>query len=96
MLEKNFVLLQWLTGADERAALGGSELNDELVLQSQPGDWKTNNPEAKIINRNIELYNYDLKEAVVNERPTIGNPLRGMEKRLSANLTKWQINGAAG
>jgi|KBSMisStandDraft_5_1062788.scaffolds.fasta_scaffold00044_58 outer membrane protein TolC len=97
MLEKNFVLLQWLTGSDERAALGGADLNDELALQTQPGDWKTNNPEAKIINRNIELYNYDLKEAVVNERPTIGTQFSGgWRNGYLPNLTKWQINGAAG
>jgi len=96
-LEKNFVLLQWLTGSDERAALSGSELNDELVLQTQSGDWKKNNPEAKIINRNIELYNYDLKAAVVNERPTIGTQASGgWRNGYLPNLTKWQVNGAVG
>lgn len=96
-LEKSFVLLQWLTGSDERGSLSGVELTDELALQTQTGDWKNSNPEARIINRNIELYNYDLKAAVVNERPTIATTFSGGWKNgYLPNLTKWQVNGAAG
>ena len=96
-LEKAFVVLQWLTGTDERAALSGSELEDELVLQTQAGDWKNTNPEARIINRNIELYNFDLKEAVVNERPSIATSFSGGFKTgYLPGLETWRLNGAAG
>jgi outer membrane protein len=100
-LEKQYVLMQWLSGADAKGkvpALSASNYqNDALNLVLEPGDWKTNNAEARIIQKQINVYQYDLKEANVESRPTImGSASGGVKNGMQPDIEQFRLNGMVG
>jgi outer membrane protein len=96
-LEKQYVMLQWLTGKDQHGVVKGEGVQDDLQLLSQSGDWKSVNPEAKIISRRLELYNYDLKSAMVNDRPNIfAQASGGFRNGYVPDINPLKLNGSVG
>jgi len=96
-LEKQYVMLQWLTGKDQHGVVKAEGVQDDLTLLSQSGDWKAINPEAKLINRKLELYNYDLKAAQVNDRPNIfAQASGGFRNGYVPDINPMKLNGAVG
>jgi len=88
---------QWLTGKDQHGQISGAGVRDELPLLSSSGDWKTINPEARIINRKLELLNYDLKSAMVNDRPNIfAQASGGFRNGYVPDINPLKLNGSLG
>lgn len=100
-LEKQYVLMQWLSGTDVKgkvAAVGNTTYSgDALNLVLEPGDWKTNNSDAKLIQKQINVFQYDLKEANVESRPTImGSASGGVKNGMQPNIEQFRLNSMVG
>jgi len=100
-LEKQYVLMQWLSGTDAKgkiAAIGSNSYqNDALNLVLEPGDWKTNNSDARLIQKQINVYQYDLREANVASRPSLsGTVSGGVRNGLQPEIDRFRLNGMVG
>ena len=96
-LEKQYVMLQWLTGKDQHGVVKGQGVQDDLPLIKEGGDWQNSNPEAKIINRKLELFNYDLKAAQINDRPNIfASASGGFRNGYVPDINPLRLNGSLG
>jgi len=96
-VEKQYVMLQWLTGKDQHGVISGEGVQDDLTLLSKGGDWQAINPEARLINRKLELYNYDLKAALVNDRPNIfAQAGGGFRNGYVPDINPLRLNGSLG
>jgi outer membrane protein len=100
-LEKQYVLMQWLSGTDVKgkiAAVGNTTYSsDALNLVLEAGDWKTNNSDAKLIQKQINVFQYDLKEANVESRPTImGSASGGVKNGMQPNIEQFRLNSMIG
>ncbi|WP_315818737.1 TolC family protein [Paraflavitalea speifideaquila] len=65
-LGKQYVLMQWLTNIDTRDKIAASGTNtyreDALNLVLEPGNWKAVNSDAKLIEKQITVFEYDKKK----------------------------------
>jgi outer membrane protein len=100
-LEKQYVLMQWLSGTDAKgkiAASGdGTYRDDALNLVLEAGDWKSYNSDAKLIQKRISVYEYDLKEANVASRPNItGSASGGVRNGIQPTIDQFRLNGLVG
>lgn len=100
-LEKQYVLMQWLSGTDVKGkinAVGNTTYsNDALNLVLEVGDWKTNNSDAKLIEKQINVYQYDLKDATISSRPTLsGTASGGVKNGFQPEIDKFRLNAAVG
>jgi len=98
-LEKQYIYLQLLTGEDQRATIKPSEDKDMLQLISDIAqtNWKTSNAEATLLQKQLELYNYDLKAAVVNNRPAVlASAASGFKNGFVPDIEKLKFNVNAG
>ncbi len=96
-LEKQYVLMQWLTGTDAHGKIPASDTYDGLTLLLDTGDWQSNNPDAKVIQKKLDLYQYDLKSATVNSRPTLsGNASGGYRNGIQPDIDNFRLNGLVG
>jgi outer membrane protein TolC len=72
-------------------------VQDDLPLIKEGGDWQNSNPEAKIINRKLELFNYDLKAAQINDRPNIfASASGGFRNGYVPDINPLRLNGSLG
>ena len=95
--ERNFITLQWLTGFDYKNKLGTGILDENIPLLTSSGDWKRNNAEAKIINRKLELLDYDRQLAMINNRPTIfASATGGVRNGIQPEINQMKLAGGAG
>lgn len=95
--EKNFINLQWLTGTDLKNAQISGSFEENIPLLTNAGDWKANNAEAKIINRKIELLDYDRQLAMVYNRPNIfASANGGFRNGIQPEINNMKIAGGAG
>ena len=95
--QRNFITLQWLTGTDYKNKIGTGILEENIPLLTSSGDWKRNNAEAKIINRKLELLDYDRQLAMVNNRPTIfASANGGVRNGIQPEINQMKLAGGAG
>jgi len=95
--DKNFITLEYLTGADVKNTLHIGSFEENITILKTAGNWKTENAEAKIINRQIELLDYDRQLAMVNNRPSIfASANGGMRNGIQPDINKFQLAGGAG
>jgi outer membrane protein len=95
--EKNFIMMQWLTGSDLKNNIGPGAFEENIPLVTSSGNWKKNNAEAKIINRKIELLDYDRQLAMVNNRPTIfASATGGVRNGIQPEINQMKLAGGAG
>ena len=95
--EKNFIMMQWLTGSDLKNKIGNGVFEENIPLVTASGSWKTNNAEARIINRKIEILDYDRQLAMVNNRPNIfASATGGIRNGIQPEIFKMKLAGAAG
>lgn len=96
-LEKQYVLMQWLTATDTRGKIPASDNYAELNLLIETGDWMKINPEARVIQKQLELYQFDLKESTVESRPSLtGNAGGGVKNGYQPDIDQWRLNGSVG
>ncbi len=100
-LEKQYVLMQWLSGVDTKgkiAASGaGTYRDDALYLVLEPGNWKATNSDAKLIEKQIAVYEYDKKEASISSRPEItGSASGGVRNGIQPDIDQFRLNGMVG
>ncbi len=100
-LEKQYVLMQWLSGVDTKgkiAASGaGTYRDDALYLVLEPGNWKATNSDAKLIEKQIAVYEYDKKEASISSRPDImGSASGGVRNGIQPDIDQFRLNGMVG
>ncbi len=98
-LEKQYIYLQLLTGEDQHGAVKPTEDKDALTLIADLSqtNWKTSNAEALILQKQLEVYNYDLKAAVVNNRPAIlASAASGFKNGFVPEIEKLKFNVNAG
>jgi outer membrane protein len=95
--EKNFITLQWLTGADLKNKIGGAPFEESIPLLTSAGNWKDNNAEAKLINRKIELLDFDRQLAMINNRPNIfASANGGVRNGIQPEINQLKLAGGAG
>lgn len=96
-LEKQYVLMQWLTGSDVHGKIPASDQYGGLTLLMETGDWQRNNPDAKVIQKRLDVFDYDLKAATVNARPTLnGTASGGYKNGIQPDIDEFRLNGAVG
>lgn len=96
-LEKQYVLMQWLTATDAHGKIPARESYDELTLLMEAGDWKSINPEAKVIQKRLDVYQYDLKESAVESRPSLtGTASGGVRNGFQPDIDQFRLNGSVG
>ncbi len=98
-LEKQFIYLKMLTGNDEHGAIIPTDQTDQLsiVATADQSDWLHSNPEAVLINQQIEVLNYDIEAAAVNNRPTLStNIYTGVKNGIIPYIDNWYWNINAG
>lgn len=100
-LEKQYVLMQWLSGIDAKgkiAPLGDDAYRaNTLNLVLEPGDWKTSNSDAKLIQKQIDVYEFDKKEASISSRPNImGSASGGVRNGIQPDIDQFRLNGTVG
>lgn len=100
-LEKQYVLMQWLSGVDAKgkiASLGDDTYRaDALNLVLEAGDWKTSNSDAKLIQKQIDLYEFDKKEASISSRPNLmGSASGGVRNGIQPDIDQFRLNGTVG
>ncbi|NML19792.1 TolC family protein [Pseudoflavitalea sp. G-6-1-2] len=96
-LEKQFVLLQWLTAMDAHGKIPARENYDDLTLLLESGDWKSINPEARTIQKKLEVFDYDLKESSVNSRPSLtGSAAGGVRNGFQPDIDQFRLNTSVG
>jgi len=97
LLEKQYVLLEWLTGQNVHGRISSNDIIDPLYLVVSDSNWLSTNPEARIINRKLELLNYDYQGAKVNIRPSLyGTVFGGIKNGYVPDVTQPRANGGAG
>lgn len=95
--EKNFITLQWLTGTDLKNKISGAAFEENIPLLTSSGNWKNNNPEAKLITRRIELLDYDRQLAMINNRPSIfASANGGIRNGIQPEINQMKLAGGAG
>jgi outer membrane protein len=97
-LEKQYIYLQLLTGEDQHAVKPTAD-NDAITIVSDISQtsWKNTNAQAIILQKQIELYKFDIKAASVNNRPAIvasGNT--GIRNGFVPEIEKLMWNANAG
>lgn len=96
-LEKQYVLMQWLTGTDAHGKIPARESYDELTLLMDTGDWININPEAKVIRKQLDVYQYELKESAVESRPSLtGTASGGVRNGYQPDIDQFRLNGSVG
>lgn len=96
-LEKQYVLMQWLSATDAHGKIPARESYDELTLLMEAGDWKNINPEAKVIQKRLDVYQYDLKESAVESRPSLtGTASGGVRNGYQPDIDQFRLNGSVG
>lgn len=96
-LEKQYVLIQWLTATDVRGKIPARESYDELTLLMEAGDWMKINPEARVIQKRLDVYQYDLKESGIESRPSLtGTASGGVRNGYQPDIDQWRLNGSVG
>jgi len=77
--------------------IGSGSFEENIPLVTSAGEWKMNNPEARIINRKIELLDYDRQLAMVNNRPTIfASATGGVRNGIQPEINQLKLAGGAG
>ncbi len=95
--EKNYITLQWLTGSDVKNTITIGAFEENIPLLTSAGNWKNENAEAKIINRKIELLDYDRQLAMVNNRPVIfASATGGVRNGIQPEINQMKLAGGAG
>ncbi len=99
-LEKQYIYLQLLTGEDQHA-IKPSQDADALVIISDLNQtsWKSTNAQAIVLQRQIELYKYDLQAAATNNRPNIfASGSTGVRNGFIPEINKplWNANAGVG
>jgi outer membrane protein len=100
-LEKQYVLMQWLSGVDTKGKIdasgAGTYRDDALYLVLEPGNWKATNSDAKLIEKQIAVYEYDKKEASISSRPEItGSASGGVRNGIQPDIDQFRLNGMVG
>ncbi|MGN6419050.1 MAG: TolC family protein [Pseudobacter sp.] len=96
-LEKQYVLMQWLSATDAHGKILARDSYDELTLLMDAGDWKNINPEAKLIRKRLDVYQYDLKESAVESRPSLtGTASGGVRNGFQPDIDQFRLNGSVG
>lgn len=100
-LEKQYVLMQWLTGVDTHGKIAASGTDtyrdDALNLVLEPGDWKKTNYDAQQIEKQIAVFEYDKKEAAIESRPNImGSAAGGVRNGIQPDIDQFRLNGNFG
>lgn len=100
-LEKQYVLMDWLSGVDTRGKIAASDAGtyreDALNLVLEPGDWKKTNYDAQQIEKQIAVYEFDKKEASIDSRPNItGNASGGVRNGIQPDIDQFRLNGGFG
>lgn len=68
--ENNLTVLRWLTGSDLKE-LAAVNFDDGITMVSDPADWKNTNPDAKLIQRRMQLLELDKQLTTISDRPSI-------------------------
>jgi outer membrane protein TolC len=80
-----------------RGKIAARESYDELTLLMEAGDWQQVNPEARVIRKQLDLYQYDLKESTVESRPSlIGTASGGVRNGYQPDIDQFRLNGSVG
>ena len=98
-MQKQYVLLNWLTGAEQNGKIKFAVSQDNWTLLTDTSAWKTTNADAKILNRHLELLQYDYKAAAVNTRPSIiGAAAGGMRNGIQPDIDQFRgvVNAGVG
>jgi outer membrane protein TolC len=95
--EKNYITLLWLTGSDVKNTITIGAFEENIPLLTAAGNWKNDNAEAKIINRKIELLDYDRQLAMVNNRPVVfASATGGVRNGIQPEINQLKLAGGAG
>lgn len=100
-LEKQYVLMEWLAGADTRGKIAASDAGtyreDALNLVLEPGDWKKTNFDAQQIEKQIAVYELEKKESSIDSRPNItGSASGGVRNGIQPDIDQFRLNGGFG
>lgn len=99
-LEKQYIYLQLLTGEDQHTIKPTTD-NDAITIIADLNQtsWKNTNPQAIILQKQIDLYKYDIKEAAMINKPAImANGSTGVRNGFVPEINKpfWNINAGVG
>lgn len=99
-LEKQYIYLQLLTGEDQHAVKPAQD-NDALAIIADINQtsWKNTNSQAIVLQKQIEVYKYNIKEAAYNNRPNIfASGSTGVRNGFIPEINKplWNFNAGVG
>lgn len=94
-LDKQYILLQWLTGSDEKSKFNFNISYDLLPLIIDSVGAMKDNGEAQVLQKKIDLLQYDVKAASYNERPTIhASATGGVKNGYQPDIEPMRLNGS--
>ena len=94
-LDKQYILLQWLTNSNEKNKLTFNTSYDPLPLVIDSIGAMKENGEAQVLQKKIDLLQYDKKTAAYSERPTIyASAIGGVKNGYQPNIEPMRLNGA--
>jgi outer membrane protein len=68
---KQYILLQWLTGDTAKANIILTNEMNPFELIAITDNWQQSNPDAIVADKKIVLLNYEIKSAAINTKPSL-------------------------
>ncbi len=96
-LDKQFTLLEWLTGSSVKSSFRYNSDSNILQLVSSIDSWETKNPNALLLQKKLALQGIEKKYAKVQTRPSLsGNASTGYRNGIQPNIETMQWVSAFG
>lgn len=96
-LDKQFTLLEWLTGSSVKSSFRYNSDSNILQLVSSIDSWETKNPNALLLQKKLALQGIEKKYAKIQTRPSLsGNASTGYRNGIQPNIETMQWVSAFG
>jgi hypothetical protein len=96
-LDKQFILLEWLTGSSEKSTFRYFGDSNTIQLIASTESWQNKNPNALLLEKKLALLGMEKTYAKVQTRPSLsGNAYTGYRNGIQPNIENMQWASAFG
>lgn len=96
-LENNFAIMEWLTGMAKHSIKLNNSIQADLPLIKDSSNWQQTHPEAKLIQRRIELQELEKNFILISGRPSLFASVNGgFRNGFPTNVDQIKPSGYAG
>lgn len=96
-LENNFAIMEWLTGLTKSSIKLNQSISSDLPLVKDSANWQETHPEAKLIQKRIELQELEKSFINISGRPSVFASLNGgFRNGYPTNVDQVRAAGYAG